>query len=223
MIINNLFSIFDPSTSTISISWISMLFPIAVVLQKSKIQKISITLNLIIAFIIKEVRPIIRNNKKGIKINSIILFISIIVLNVLALIPFTFTITAQIIFVLPIRLSIWTAINIFGWKNNTKIIIAHTLPTGTPIALINFIIIIEIVSNIIRPITLSVRLCANIVAGHLLINLLRNFRILSISNIIVSIPILIILITLETGVALIQAYVFIILISLYKTEILYEK
>jgi len=83
-------------------------------------------------------------------------------------------------------------------------------------------VLIEIVRNIIRPITLSVRLSANIVAGHLLIRLLGNFSLISKTNLLSSSITLLALTGLEIGVALIQAYVFITLITLYSTEIHYD-
>ncbi|RWS06633.1 ATP synthase F0 subunit 6-like protein, partial [Leptotrombidium deliense] len=76
------------------------------------------------------------------------------------------------------------------------------------------IVLIELTRNIIRPITLSVRLTANIVAGHLLISLLEQFLGGSSSSIILSR----ILLILETGVAIIQGYVFSVLASLYYQE-----
>jgi len=90
---------------------------------------------------------------------------------------------------------------------------------GTPLILINFIVLIELVSNIIRPITLSVRLCANIVAGHLLLSLLSNFSLNRFIYFYYSLSGLLILGILEIAVALIQGYVFITLVSLYSTEI----
>jgi len=96
----------------------------------------------------------------------------------------------------------------------------HMVPQGTPAPLIIFIVIIEMIRNIIRPLTLAVRLSANMIAGHLLISLLRNF----LKNIYMkaSIPlssIIIILITLEMAVSMIQAYVFITLSTLYSNEV----
>jgi len=96
----------------------------------------------------------------------------------------------------------------------------HLVPQGTPIILIPFIVLIETIRNIIRPITLIIRLTANIIAGHLLITLLGNIG----SNIfILIIPILlfiqILLLTLERAVAIIQSYVFSVLITLYYNEI----
>jgi len=97
--------------------------------------------------------------------------------------------------------------------------LTHLVPQGTPTALISFIVIIEIIRSMIRPITLCVRLTANLIAGHLLLTLLRN-SLISI-RVIYSLTILIIpavLTTLETAVACIQAYVFITLVTIYTTE-----
>jgi F-type H+-transporting ATPase subunit a len=96
------------------------------------------------------------------------------------------------------------------------------VPNGTPAILIPFIVLIETIRNIIRPGTLAVRLTANIIAGHLLLVLLGNqgpsasFSILS-----VLLVIQILLLTLERAVALIQAYVFAVLTTLYSREVSY--
>jgi len=86
--------------------------------------------------------------------------------------------------------------------------------------LIPFIIVIEMVRRVIRPLTLSVRLAANIIAGHLLLSLLAgpayNINLLILSIIIIR---LILLATLETAVSLIQAYVFRVLSTLYLNEV----
>ena len=108
----------------------------------------------------------------------------------------------------------------YGWVNYTKHIFAHIVPQRTPGALIPFIVVIESIRNIIRPLTLAVRLIANIVAGHLLITLLGN-QTASASNFILVRLILvqILLLTLESAVALIQSYVFAVLSTLYAREI----
>jgi F-type H+-transporting ATPase subunit a len=98
--------------------------------------------------------------------------------------------------------------------------LSHLLPQGTPLALMNFIVLIELTRRIIRPITLCVRLTANIIAGHLLISLLGNALLgirRTIAIIRISVPI--ILTILESAVAGIQAYVFMTLISLYTAEL----
>src|SRR5882672_8808545 len=97
--------------------------------------------------------------------------------------------------------------------------LAHLVPQSTPPFLISFIVLIETVRNLIRPLTLAVRLTANIIAGHLLITLLGN-QIVANESLILS-PLIVrtqlILLLLETAVALIQAYVFAILTTLYSS------
>lgn len=215
--ITNLFSIFDPSSSIIGTAWLSIILPIVIII---KFKFFYNKKYLIINKINREIKALIRNTPK--RINSLIktVFLFILILNFLALFPFVFTPTAHISVSFTLALLIWWIIIIFAWRFITKHIIIHTIPIGTPLILINFIFTIEIVSNIIRPITLSVRLTANIVAGHLLISLLRNFALISINNIIVSSVFILILTILEIAVAFIQAYVFTTLVSLYIRETL---
>jgi len=222
--INNLFSTFDPSTQYLSLAWASLLIPIAInpLLKLKKPSTVNLLKKIINNFIVKEINNILKeSNRKGLTLIVISLFTFLSLRNIIAIAPFTFTPNAHIILTFPISIVIWVAIIIFGWKNNPTKIIAHTVPKGTPIALINFIVIVEVTRNIIRPITLSVRLSANIVAGHLLLVLLRNFA-LKIS-VLGNSPALVLLRLLEIGVAIIQAYVFITLMSLYLTEIHYER
>jgi len=97
-------------------------------------------------------------------------------------------------------------------------IYAHTY--GTPLILIPFIVLIETIRLIIRPITLAIRLTANIIAGYLLISLIgssgQSLRIITLSIILRT---QILLIILEIAVAFIQSYVFTILRTLYRSEI----
>jgi F-type H+-transporting ATPase subunit a len=104
---------------------------------------------------------------------------------------------------------------IFQYNN----LLAHLVPLGTPSFLIPIMVVIETVRNIIRPITLSIRLAANMVAGHQLLTLLGSQGpSLSINIITILIVGLVLLLCLELAVACIQAYVFTILRSLYLTD-----
>jgi len=97
--------------------------------------------------------------------------------------------------------------------------LAHLVPQSTPPALISFMVLIETISSLIRPITLSVRLAANMIAGHLLLTLLGNQT--AVRGIILIPGMLfaqIALLVLECAVAIIQSYVFIVLSSLYASE-----
>jgi len=97
--------------------------------------------------------------------------------------------------------------------------LAHLVPLGTPYVLIPVIVLIELVRNLIRPLTLSVRLAANLVAGHLLITLIRS-PLTRVSGVGIGFLIrgLVVLLVLESAVAFIQAYVFRILRTLYLRE-----
>lgn len=218
--ITNLFSIFDPSTRIIKLNWIIIFLPIIIAIRTTiKSNKFKTIINLIKIYLRTEINAMItRKNKSSIIIISRIFFF-IIWINMPSLISFNFTITSQISFNFPIAITIWMRFLILGWIKKTKNIIAHLLPTGTPKILIPIIIIIEIIRQIIRPITLSVRLTANIIAGHLLLSLLSNLSITRITIFVNSIPILMILSFLEICVSIIQAYVFITLLTLYSTEI----
>merc|ERR1711864_31213 len=105
---------------------------------------------------------------------------------------------------------------VYSTVKNINFFLSHLVPIGTPYPLIPFMVMIEIIRTVIRPITLSVRLAANIVAGHLLIVLIRSplvrVRWLVLTLIISG---LLLLLTLELAVSFIQAYVFRTLISLY--------
>lgn len=220
--ITNIFSIFDPATSIItSINWfriiiIFLLFPTQFWLIPSRILILWIT---IINYIFNEFKIIISYS-----FSNLIIFIRLIILiffnNFLGLFPYIFTASSHIRFCMSLSLSLWLRIIIYRIINYFNNLLTHLTPQGTPTLLIPFIVIIESISLIIRPITLSIRLTANIIAGHLLLSLLGSSgqlisRIFFI-NIILTTQIL--LFILEISVSIIQAYVFSILSTLYRRE-----
>lgn len=220
--ITNLFSIFDPSTSSLlSLNWVSFRIPIIFLplsywLSPSR-------WNIIFKKISFYITIEIKNNISNKSIKNIIIFFSlfwiILIINLLRLYPYIFTTTSHLSTTIILAIPIWLRLILYGWINIANHIFTHLVPLRTPIILSFFIVLIETVRNIIRPITLSVRLTANLIAGHLLIRLIRsiyeNFQILF----PLLSPLLIILTTLEYAVAIIQSYVFITLTSLYLTEI----
>nr|UZH93591.1 ATP synthase F0 subunit 6 [Peromyscus aztecus] len=139
--------------------------------------------------------------------------------NLLGLLPHTFTPTTQLSMNLGMAIPLWAGAVILGFRHKLKSSLAHFLPQGTPISLIPILIIIETISLFIQPMALAVRLTANITAGHLLIHLIGGATLVltSISPPTASITfiILALLTILEFAVALIQAYVFTLLVSLY--------
>lgn len=220
--ITNLFSSFDPISSTLNIqlNWTAIFLFLIVFFPLYWItnSKSSILYSELTAYITKEFLPLFKSYKNIIFFN--VLFIFILINNIFGLIPYTFTSTAHIAITLSIALTIWLIFMLYGWINNTNHIFAHLVPLGTPIVLIPFIVLIESIRNIIRPITLSVRLAANLTAGHLLLILLGesivNNRILIIITVTAA---QFALITLEAAVAVIQAYVFATLSTLYAREV----
>lgn len=216
----NIFSIFDPSNYYITTAWLILIIPILMAQRMNlKISKTRELMKTIINIMIKELIEI--NKKREIKGTSKTIrniFIMVIIINIIAIIPLNFTPTAHISICVAIRMTIWTSRIINAIINSTKNTLLHLTPIGTPIPLINFIVLIEIVRNIIRPITLAVRLTANIVAGHLLLSLLSNFSIISIINATTRLVPMLTLVSLEIAVAIIQAYVITTLVCLYYKE-----
>jgi len=225
-VIRNLFSIFDPTTeiSNLPINWTRtiiglLLIPTRIWLVPSR-NRIIVTL--LINKLHQEIKTILRkgNENKG---NSFILtslFLIILINNFLGLFPYIFTRTSHLTLTLTLALPIWLRFILFGWIKNTNHIFEHLVPQGTPSILIPFIVIIETISNIIRPGTLAVRLTANIIAGHLLLTLLGNNG-PSIRHTLLTVLITaqILLLILEAAVAIIQSYVFAILRTLYSREV----
>nr|QNE86026.1 ATP synthase F0 subunit 6 [Beraea pullata] len=221
---NNLFSIFDPSTNlNLSINWISTILGLLIIPSfywtipnRSMILWIKIT-----QFLHSEFKMLMGPSSfNGSTMIFIALFALILFNNFLGLIPYIFNSTSHLTMTLTLALPLWLSFMIYGWLNHTIHMLAHMIPQGTPVMLMSFMVVIETISNIIRPMTLSIRLMANMIAGHLLITLLsKNGS--SIMNILLMILIFseILLLTLESAVTVIQAYVFSILSTLYSNEV----
>jgi len=226
MIITNLFSRFDPcSSSNIFNNWLRtfiflIIIPSTFWLNNSQI---SLILKKITSTLHWEFKLLIgRRAPNGSTFVFIRLLILIGVNNFLGLFPYIFTSTSHLITALSFSAPLWLRFILYGWVNNINFIFAHLVPLSTPNILMPFMVVIESISNLIRPGTLAVRLSANIIAGHLLITLLGNQTAQTSSSIIL-ITILIIqisLLTLECAVSIIQAYVFAVLSSLYSSEVI---
>lgn len=159
-------------------------------------------------------------HKWALILTSLILFL--IILNTLGLLPYTFTPTTQLSLSLGLAVPLWLATVLVGARNQLTHALGHLLPEGTPPLLIPVLIIIETISLFIRPLALGVRLTANLTAGHLLIQLIATatFVLLPIIPAVAAFTgiLLFLLGLLEVAVAIIQAYVFVLLLSLYLQE-----
>nr|WNH21795.1 ATP synthase F0 subunit 6 [Nes longus] len=150
------------------------------------------------------------------------LMIFLISLNMLGLLPYTFTPTTQLSMNMALAVPLWLATVLIGLRNQPTAALGHLLPEGTPVALIPVLIIIETISLFIRPLALGVRLTANLTAGHLLMQLIATaaFVLLPLMPTVAILTgvVLFLLTILEVAVAMIQAYVFVLLMSLYLQE-----
>nr|YP_009727424.1 ATP synthase F0 subunit 6 [Diamesus osculans]QIA46738.1 ATP synthase F0 subunit 6 [Diamesus osculans] len=220
----NLFSSFDPSTSFgLSLNWLSTMLGLLFI--PSMFWLIPSRWNFmwikIINILHSEFKTLIGPNHQG----STLIFISLLTMimfnNFLGLFPYIFTSSSHMVLTLALALPLWLSFMIYGWTNNTTHMFAHLVPQGTPPVLMPFMVCIETISNIIRPGTLAVRLAANMIAGHLLMTLLGNTGPSS-SMIIINILIMaqLLLLILESAVAIIQSYVFAVLSTLYSSEVI---
>nr|AAM70751.1 ATP synthase 6 [Pheucticus ludovicianus] len=163
-------------------------------------------------------------NKKGHKWALILtsLLIFLLLINLLGLLPYTFTPTTQLSMNLALAFPLWLATLLTGLRNQPSASLAHLLPEGTPTLLIPALILIETTSLLIRPLALGVRLTANLTAGHLLIQLISTATMALLSTMpvvsLLTFLVLFLLTILEVAVAMIQAYVFVLLLSLYLQE-----
>nr|YP_010570383.1 ATP synthase F0 subunit 6 [Mobula alfredi]AGW31626.1 ATP synthase F0 subunit 6 [Mobula birostris]AIZ03227.1 ATP synthase F0 subunit 6 [Mobula birostris]AOY35889.1 ATPase subunit 6 [Mobula birostris]AOY35954.1 ATPase subunit 6 [Mobula alfredi]UZG65785.1 ATP synthase F0 subunit 6 [Mobula alfredi] len=150
------------------------------------------------------------------------LMLFLITINLLGLLPYTFTPTTQLSLNMAFALPLWLTTVLIGMFNQPTIALGHFLPEGTPTPLVPILIVIETISLFIRPLALGVRLTANLTAGHLLMQLIATaaFVLISImpSIALLTSLILFLLTILEVAVAMIQAYVFVLLLSLYLQE-----
>nr|ADB93540.1 ATP synthase F0 subunit 6 [Potamopyrgus antipodarum] len=151
------------------------------------------------------------------------LFLFLIFMNLSGLIPYVFSTTSHLAVSLSLGLPLWLSLVISAIFFNPSSVVAGLLPMGAPAPLNPFLVIIETVSILVRPITLSVRLTANMSAGHIVLMLIGNyltasFFMSSMFSMLLLISIQVLYTIFEFGISLIQAYIFCLLITLYSDE-----
>nr|YP_002456274.1 ATP synthase F0 subunit 6 [Manouria impressa]ABR21220.1 ATP synthase F0 subunit 6 [Manouria impressa] len=163
-------------------------------------------------------------NKTGHKwsITLTSLMAMLLMINLLGLLPYTFTPTTQLSMNMGLAIPMWMATVLTGLRKQPTTSLGHLLPEGTPPMLIPILTIIETISLFIRPLALGVRLTANLTAGHLLIQLTSTTVLALLPTMMtlsaLTMIILFLLTILELAVAMIQSYVFVLLLSLYLQE-----
>nr|AAL50175.1 ATP synthase 6 [Ateles geoffroyi panamensis] len=218
----NLFASFNvPMILGIPLITLIIMFPAMLITPPNKLtsNRLSSLQQLLIQLLLKQMMMVhsIKGRTWSLLLLTLITFIALI--NLLGLTPYAFTPTTQLSMNMGMAIPLWMATVLMGFRSKTKESLAHFLPQGTPAPLIPMLVIIETISLFIQPVALAVRLTANITAGHLLMHLLGDTALtlssIYLSSSVITIIVIILLITLELGVALIQAYVFTLLVSLY--------
>lgn len=154
-----------------------------------------------------------------------VVFIFVLISNLIGLIPYSFTVTSHIIVTFALALIVFVGVNIIGVNIHRLHFLNLFLPSGTALPLAFLLVPLEIVSFLSKPISLSVRLFANMMAGHTLLKVIAGFAwsmmkkggFLFLAHLL-PLAVLFILVGLELGVAMIQAYVFTVLTCIYLND-----
>ena len=149
------------------------------------------------------------------------IFMFVLFCNMVGMLPYSFTVTSHIIVTFALAAFIFIGITIIGFIKHGIKYLELFVPKGVPLVLLPLIVIIEIISYLSRPISLSVRLFANMMAGHTMLKVFGGFVIsLGLLGGWLPLSFSIALIGLEILVAFLQAYVFAILTCIYLNDAL---
>lgn len=147
------------------------------------------------------------------------LFMFILCANLLGLVPGTFTVTSHIIVTFALAMVVFVGVTVIGFVRNGPGFLKLFVPPGAPVVMLPFLVVIEFISYLTRPVSLSVRLFANMMAGHVLLEVFAGFVVaLGILAGWLPLAFVVALIALEFAVAVLQAYVFTILTCIYLND-----
>jgi F-type H+-transporting ATPase subunit a len=139
--------------------------------------------------------------------------------NLIGMLPYTFTVTSHIIVTFALAAVVFVGVTVIGFARHGVKFAKLFVPDGVPIYLLILLVPIEILSYLIRPISLSVRLFANMMAGHTMLKVFGGFVIsLGIVGGWAPFIFVVLLTALEIGIACLQAYVFVILSCIYLND-----
>jgi len=139
----------------------------------------------------------------------------------LGMLPYSFTVTSHIIVTFALAAVVFIGVTIIGFANHGVGYLKLFIPSGVPVVLLPLIVIIEIISYLARPVSLSVRLFANMMAGHTMLKVFGGFVIsLGIIGGWLPLSFTVALTGLEILIAFLQAYVFAILTCIYLSDAL---
>jgi F-type H+-transporting ATPase subunit a len=156
------------------------------------------------------------------------LFMFILICNLVGLVPYSFTVTSHVIITVALALTVFFTVIFFGIKENGLGFFKLFVPSGVPIYILPLVVLIEIISFLSRPLSHSVRLFANMLAGHITLNVFGGFVVMllgagALTKAVAVLPfaMTIGLDALELLVAFLQAYVFTMLTCMYLNDALH--
>lgn len=223
----NLFSVFSPATGFyFPFNWVSLfllfVLPSAYWFRSSNFFTATSIATNTLRMEFKVVFGLLRVPGSSWFIVSLVLLI--VVNCAMGLLPYVFTASAHLSITLSLAFPLWLGHIAKSIYAQSEFIWAHLVPVGTPSFLLAFMVLIELLRSLIRPLTLGVRLAANIIAGHLLFSLISSQALITHRPALLGrLTALLALRLLEIAVALIQGYVFGLLSSLYVQEVLTPK
>nr|ADP23778.1 ATP synthase F0 subunit 6 [Sinanodonta woodiana]ADP23792.1 ATP synthase F0 subunit 6 [Sinanodonta woodiana]ADP23806.1 ATP synthase F0 subunit 6 [Sinanodonta woodiana]ADP23820.1 ATP synthase F0 subunit 6 [Sinanodonta woodiana]ADP23834.1 ATP synthase F0 subunit 6 [Sinanodonta woodiana] len=159
----------------------------------------------------------------GFALGQVSLFMMIFIVNIFGMIPNVFSPTSHLSLTLVLAMMIWFCLVLSGWVFSWKESAGHLVPIGSPMGLIPLLVLIESVSVLIRPITLGVRLAANITMGHLMLHVIGEYVVsffyeVSFIGSLLGSVVMLGYIIFEFAVSFLQAYVFVLLVGLYSSD-----
>lgn len=147
------------------------------------------------------------------------IFMFVVVGNLLGMLPYSFTITSHIIVTFALAIAIFIGVTVIALFRHGLHFFSFFLPKGTPWWLAPLMVVIELFAYLARPVSLSVRLAANMVAGHILLKVIAGFVVsMGLMWGWVPIPFIVVLTGFEIFIALLQAYIFTILTCVYLND-----
>nr|YP_009660719.1 ATP synthase F0 subunit 6 [Loxosceles similis]QCS26172.1 ATP synthase F0 subunit 6 [Loxosceles similis] len=209
----SLFSVFDPVVMGFSFNWLVIILCFYIIKPfYFKMMSYNHTMFCMwMMFFYTYLSGVAGQFNKGIVVMGLGMFMYISMMNIMGLFPFIFSGTAHPIITLSLGMMLWLSCFLMGWIN-VKNSAAHLTPHGSPLILAPLLVLIESVSHLIRPVTLSIRLAANMMAGHLIVGLISSL------SMMFAVMCQSLLLMLELGVCIIQGMVFSILFLLYAVE-----
>ena len=183
--------------------------------------KIQLITEMSYAFVAKMINDTAGNNAKSFFPFVFTLFMFVLFCNMIGMLPYSFTVTSHIIVTFVLASTVFIGVTIIGFIKHGVRYLELFVPKGVPIILLPLIVVIEIISYLSRPVSLSVRLFANMMAGHTMLKVFGGFVIsLGLLGGWLPLGFSVALTGLEILVAFLQAYVFAILTCIYLNDAL---